>query len=271
MARENTVFLHGQIQNRPKLFVDKKGNPVQAAFSLKVMRRPFLTGEGQTTMGKLRVDYPASLTRDEALIKQCVDLHEGDMVDIKGVLTTRNIKKDAFCPNGHRVSETGTYVFITPIYICQREQKLSEEEGAKLLRERCEISNNVMMIGSLCNKLDFYEFDPETGTCVAQYQIASNRRYHIKDAHDEERTDYPWVKTINRQARDDREHLRVGSSVLINAAIQTRNIEREMTCPVCGVKFMKKETVSELFPYAVEYLMGCNFETKEDDEAKGGE
>ena len=269
MARENTVYLHGQIHNKPKLYVDKGGNNVQSAFSLKVMRRPFLTGEGQTSMGKIRVDFPVVLTRNDELIKQCVQFHEGDMVDVKGVITSRNVKKDTFCPNGHRVSAIGTYVFVTPIFLCQREQQLLEEDGAKLLSERCEISNNIMVLGSLCREPEFYEYDETTGSCVCQYQIAVNRRYHIKDAHDEERTDYLWVKTINRQAREDKEHLHVGSSVLINGSIQTRAIKRDIVCPICGETFTKEETVSELFPYAVEYLMGCYFPPKEVDESGG--
>lgn len=266
MARENTVYLHGQIPSKPKLYVDPEGNIVHGTFTLNVMRRPFLTGEGQPNMGNLRIDNPVIMTRDPDLLKQVITFHAGDMVDVKGVLTTRNAKKDSFCPNGHRNSQIGTLVFVTPIYLCRREQGLSIEEGGRLIRDRCEISNNVIIVGTVCKELDFHEFDEEQKGCVAQYQIASNRRYHIKDAHNDERTDYPWVKTINQQARQDKEHLRVGSVVMLNAAIQTRNIKRELTCPICSAKYEIEETVSELFPYAVEYLMGCYFAPKEGEE-----
>ena len=265
MARENTVILHGQVRGKPKIYLNPEGKTIQVSFFLKVLRRPFLTGEGQTNIGNLRVDSPIIITRDEELINTCVNFAEGDMVDIKGVLVTRNVKKESICPNGHTKVDIGTSVFIVPQYVCRRETHLSVPSGDMLLRERCEVSNICMIIGSLCKDPDFYEFDENTGSCVAQYQIASNRRYHIRDGHEAERTDYPWVKTINRQARDDKAHLKKGSSIYINGAIQTREVERELVCPVCGEKYQKKEMVCELFPYTVEYLMGCVFPEKPTD------
>lgn len=271
MARENTVILHGQVRGKPKIYINKEGQRVQASFFIKVMRRPFLSGEGQTNIGKLRVDSPPIITRDPEIIDKCLSLESGDMVDIKGVLVTRNVKKEAICPNGHHVVNIGTNVFVVPIYVCRRESALSVEQGDILLRNRCEVSNICMIIGSVCRTPQFYEFVETEGGCVAQYQIASNRRYHIRDGHEEERTDYPWVKTINKQARDDAEHLVTGSTVYINGAIQTREIERQITCPECKATFQKKEMVCELFPYGVEYLMGCIFPPKPESEKAEGE
>lgn len=260
MARENTVFLHGQINDTPKLYVKPDGSYLQAGFSMKVMRRPFLTGEGQQNTGVLRIDYPIVITKDADLMKTCSILKKGDMVDIKGVLTTRDVNKSYICPNGHKNTQLGTSVFITPIFICRREIELSEEEGYNLLRQRSEISNNIMMIGTLCRDPVFYEQDNGSNSCMTQYQIASNRRYHIRDGHEEERTDYPWVKTVGKQGKDDYAHLKTGSTIFINGAIQTREIERLMVCEECGEQFIKKEVASELFPYSVEYLKDCVFE-----------
>jgi len=266
MARENTVMLHGQLFGNPQIYVTKKdGTPAQAAFVLKVLRRPFLNGEGQNNMSKLRADFPSIITKDSELIKLCATLREGDMVDIKGVLTTRDVVKKSSCHNGHAVETLGTHVFVTPIYICQREESLSPEKGDMLLRQRCEISNIAMIIGTLCREPVFYEHSDE-GSCMTQYQIASNRRYHIRDGHEEERTDYPWVKTVNRQGRDDMEHLRLNSTIFINGAIQTREINKSITCPECGERFERKEMVSELFPYSVEYLSNCAFPEKKEPE-----
>lgn len=266
MARENTVLLHGQIVETPKIYVSNEGKNLQAAFNIKCMRRPFVAGEGQSTMGKLRIDFPSIISRDPDLIQYCATLAKGDIVDIKGVLTTKNCQKTTYCPycpDKHPLVAIGTHVFVTPIYICRREVELSEEKGEMLLRDRTEISNNVIVIGALCKDLMFYEFDPSDsdthGHCISQYQLAVNRRFHIKDRPDEERVDYPWVKTIDRQAREDKERLTVGSLVEINGALQTRNITRTLVCPKCGKEFEKKELVSELFPYAVEYLARCNF------------
>lgn len=271
MARENTVFLHGQIYGEPHILVSPvDGTAKQAAFVLKVTRRPFLNGEGQVSLSLLRTDFPPIITRDAELVRYCYGLKSGDMVDIKGVLTTREVNKKCICPNGHPVTLPGNSSFITPIYICQRETGLTPEEGNELLRQRSEISNNVMVIGTLCRDPVFYEYSDVGGNCMTQYQIACNRRYHIRDGHDEERTDYPWVKTINQRGRDDYKHLKINSTVFINGAIQTRDIKRSITCPVCGEVFEKSEMVSELFPYSVEYLRNCLFEDEDEGNDENG-
>lgn len=274
MARENCVLLHGQVYERPRVYLNANGEAKRATFAVKVLRRPFLTGEGQIAAGKLYIDYPIVLTSDAELIKVSSTLRKGDMVDVRGVLTTREVTKKSTCPNGHENTSLGNFVFITPIYICRREPELNEEQGMELLRARAEISNVVMIIGTLCRDPVFYEYEDKRA-CMTQYQIAANRRYHIRDGHDEERTDYPWVKTINRQARDDNEHLRLNSTVFINGAVQTREIEREIICEECGEPYSIKEGVAELFPYSVEYLMNCVFDeapkTEDTDSKEGGE
>lgn len=265
MARENYVLLHGQLYDKARISINGEGEAKRATFALKVIRRPFLTGEGQVHAGKLYIDYPVILTSDPELIKTASTLQKGDMVDVRGVITTREITKKAICPNGHPVSWDGNFVFITPIYICRREQCLSEEVGMTLLRERSEISNVVMIIGTLCRDPVLHEYEDKKGY-MTQYQIASNRRYHIRDGHETERTDYPWIKTVNRQAVEDAAHLRTNSTVFINGAVQTREVERSIACGECGEVFDLKESVAEVFPYSVEYLANCIFEhTAKDD------
>lgn len=267
MARENYVLLHGQIYKNASTMLDTEGNVKRVTLALKVIRRPFLTGEGQVAAGTLHIDYPIIITTDPVLTRIAADFKEGDMVDIRGVLTTREIKKIAYCPNGHEVSWLGNFVFVTPIYICPRERGLSETDGLQLLRERAEISNVVMIIGTLCRDPILHEYEDRKG-CMAQYQIASNRRYHIRDGHEAERTDYPWIKTVNKQALEDFAHLKTNSTVFINGAIQSREVERTITCEACGEEFLLKEAVAEIFPYSVEYLMNCIFEPKPGNEAE---
>jgi uncharacterized protein YbaR (Trm112 family) len=129
------------------------------------------------------------------------------------------------------------------------------------LKQRTEISNLVMLIGTLCREPELVEFDKGDGqtTKICQYQLASNRRFFIRDgAHESEKTDYPWVKTSGDQALEDMAKLHTGSLVFLNAAIQTRDIDRELVCPVCEEKYTIKESVCELYPYAVEYLRNCD-------------
>lgn len=268
MAKENFVFLCGQVYDRPKVYVDADGVAKKSSFAVKVLRRPTSKGEGSVMTGKLSLDVPIIMTMDESLIRICATLHKGDMVDIRGVYTTREVKKKSICPNGHENIWAGNFVFITPIYICRREHELSDEDGMALLRERAEVSNLVMLIGTLCREPELREFDSGyRKSNVCQYQLASNRRYHIRDGmHDHERTDYPWIKTAGRQALEDAERLHTGSTVFINGAIQTREIERNIVCETCGASQVIKESVCEIFPYSVEYLVNCDLPKLEDDD-----
>lgn len=268
MAKENFVYLQGQVYDRPKIYVDSLGEAKKASFALKVLRRPTSKGEGSVMTGKLSLDVPIIMTMDANLIRTCAALHKGDMVDIRGVYTTREVKKKSLCPHGHEIVWAGNFVFVTPIYICQREQSLTDEQGMELLRQRAEVSNLVMLIGTLCREPELREFESNgRKSCVCQYQVASNRRYHIRDGlHEHERTDYPWIKTAGHQALEDMERLHTGSVVFINGAIQTREIERSITCPECGEVHTIKESVCEIFPYAVEYLVNCELpENKKTD------
>lgn len=260
MAKENFVYLQGQVFDRPKIFVDANGEAKKASFAVKVLRRPTSMGEGSVMTGKLSLDVPVVMTMDRNLIHTCSTLHKGDMVDIRGVYTTREVLKRSICSNGHDITWAGNFVFITPIYICQREQSLSDMQGMELLRQRSEVSNLVMIIGTLCREPELLEFKTNgRKSNVCQYQLASNRRYHIRDGmHEHERTDYPWIKTSGRQALEDAKRLHTGSVVYINGAIQTREIERTIVCPECGASNTIKESVCEIFPYSVEYLMHCD-------------
>lgn len=279
MAKENFVYLHGQVYDTPRVFVDGLGNMRKASFAIKVLRRPTTRGEGSVNTGKISLDVPTIMTMTPDLIRTCATLRKGDMVDIRGVYTTREVKKKSTCPSGHEVAWGGNFVFVTPIYICRREEELSDEEGMELLRQRAEVSNLVTLIGTLCREPELHEFENgNRKASVCQYQLASNRRYRIRDGiHDDERTDYPWIKTAGKQALEDMERLHIGSTVYINGAIQTREIERTVTCPECGAVYTLKEAVCEIYPYAVEYLMNCNFAEqdiaaaeKEADNAESG-
>jgi hypothetical protein len=269
MARENIIILHGQVNATPKIYLSKSGEPQKAIFALKVMRRPFYAGNGQIVGGKIYVDYPIVVTTDQEMIKTIADpvegLAEGDMADVFGVLTTSKVRKSSICSQGHKNVAFGDFVYITPLYICQRERARNADEGLILLRKRSEVSNVLVAIGTLCR-------DPETYTTpgeknITQYQIALNRKFHIHADSDSERTDYPWVKSFGKQATEDAMRLRTNSTVFIKGALQTRKIQRTTVCETCGEEYEWEETVSEIFPYSTEYLMNCLFPERGEPEA----
>ena len=264
MARENFVLLHGQIQSKPKIYQSTDGNLVRAILAVKVLRRPYLNGNGEVLGGRLHIDCPIIMTGNEDLIRKITQMQQGDMVDIRGVLTTREVLKSTICKNcGSKNSVQGNSVYITPIYVCRREEQLDTMAGFELLKERNEISNVVILIGNLCRPPQVYH-DTNIKYASCQYQIATNRKYHIRDIGAADvRTDYPWIKSFGEQANQDAIHLQEGATIYVSGAIQTREVARTTVCANCGEEYIWKDTASEIVPYSVEYLEGCLFPERE--------
>ena len=253
--KENFVLLHGQIQIAPKVYMNREQVYTKAVFALKTLRRPYHNGELVTN--KLFFDCPVIFSKNRDMIEQISALSKGDMVDIRGVLTTQEVTKSTICSScAHKNSAPGNMVYVTPIYICKRESGIGEDRGLQLLKDRCEVSNIVMVIGTLCRDPESYI--NEYHKTSVQYQIAVNRKYRIREDAPEVRTDYPWVKTYNTQTYLDSQHIKVGSSVYINGCLQTRDVQRKTVCENCGMEYIWSDTAMEIIPYSIEYLNGCD-------------
>ena len=83
MARENFVLLHGQIQSKPKIYQSTDGNLARAILAVKVLRRPYLNGNGEILGGRLHIDCPIIMSGNEDLIRKITQMQQGDMVDIR--------------------------------------------------------------------------------------------------------------------------------------------------------------------------------------------
>jgi len=178
------------------------------------------------------------------------------MVDIRGVLCTQEVKKTTICGEcGHKNTTQGNMVYVTPIYICRRENEVSPEDGLEFLKTRSEASNVAMVIGTLCRDPEFYVNEKEK--ISVQYQLAVNRRYRIKEDPADLKTDYPWVKTHGPQAADDAKCLKTGSVVYINGSLQTRDLTRTTVCENCGNQYTWNESAMEIAPFSTEYLANC--------------
>jgi len=290
VAKENTVYLYGQIEAPPIVKVRPTGEPATAHLVLKCVRRSFIPNAGfAVNSGEQRVDSIPIITTNAEIIKQCCSLRQNDMVFVKGVVTTRNVKKSYLCPNGHRFQKIGTKGYITPIFISARERGaavlnetvkengqvkitytdgVTPASGMEILNANAEISNQVFLIGVLVRDPIIHYIDEANNICVAQYQVAANRRYRIPDNNTADQTDYPWIKTINKQAIMDYKSLKKGSLIMINGAVQSREVERTTVCDVCGEAMTVKERIIELFPYSVEYLRSCvvTFDKKNEED-----
>lgn len=169
-----------------------------------------------------------------------------------------------FCAScKEKIEAAGITTFITPIYlkICERVKceeypdGFDEKQSAGMLRERAEVSNIVKLIGRLCR-------DPERIMNVkqasAQYQVAVNRKFKIREDNPDTKTDFPWIKSYGPQAEEDFTALHVNSLVYVDGCIQSRPISRRVCCPHCGAENSFEEFAYEVVPYSVEYLDDCN-------------
>lgn len=270
MAKENLVILHGAIQCAPRIYANSDGNVSKAMLYVKVLRRPSISEK--LSANRLFFDNPIILTKNEKLITQMSELEKGDMIDVRGVLTTREVLKSTVCPNcAAKNSVEGNTVYVTPIYICRREQGVEPETALELLKQRCEISNMIMTIGTLCRDPEFYQNENRSG--YVQYQIAVNRKFRIREDPADLRTDYPWVKAYGNQAIADAKCLKTGSVVYINGALQTREVNRVTICPSCEKTYTWTDAATEIVPYSTEYLINCELpqevsRIKEDEHAE---
>lgn len=261
MARHNYVFLYGRVTKNPKVIVDSEGNFVRGQCILTTIRGDRSTEDNR--YGNFKYDCPILVTKDPNIIFEMSKWHENDMVEVKGTISTRDVKRVTTCQKcGHQNSKAGVLLYITPIYCCSVESGCSAEQCFELLKEKCEISNQCIIAGNLCSNPQFYRHD--NGLCQTQYQIALNRKFRVKEDPPEVKADFPWIKTCGASAESDAKFLVKGSSVLVEGYIQTRDIVQKTICEECGSDYDWKDSTMEIWPYSTEYLLNCR--TAEDIE-----
>ncbi len=261
MAKHNQVILNGQVSIPPRVVCDDAGTPVRAMCGIDVMHG---TRDFGNNIDNIKYDVPIIMTSDAEMIKKISAFKKGDMVEIKGTITTRDITKRTTCKFcGHKHEKEGNLVCITPIFAEVRESALSDEKGKRLLRDRCEVSNMVTVIAPLCRDPQLYR--TEKGTSVTTYQLAIRRKFRIKKDTDI-RTDFPWVKSYGAIAENDAKSLKKGSYVFIDGRIQVRQLKRIQECENCGQTYEWTDSATEIVPYAVEYLR--DFYTKDEIAAR---
>lgn len=250
MARENKVELYGFVHGKVKVTVNKDNIPVEAKFLLRTVRRII---EVPGADYKPRYDVPLIKSRDPKMIEQMMNLKPYDMVEILGVVTTLYEPKVSKCPEcGTKNIESGELVYITPISIILRETENTKEKAYEYLLARTETSNRVSAIGTVCGELKDYK-KGELYAC--QYPIAINRKYRIKGDVAENHTDHPYVRSYGDRAKRDMDTLSVGSTILLDACVQTRMIQnKKAVCKNCGKNYVWSDYIMELYAYGVEYL-----------------
>ena len=258
MAIHNEVIQNGWLVYKPIIQKDAEGNYKKGLCILKTMR-------GKRSIGdKIRgiyYDTPVIQSKNPEDIKKMEQWDAGDIIELKGFLASREVKKARRCTYcNNKLSTPGVQMYIQPIFMTRREQGVDEVEARNRLNELCEISNKIFAIGNLTK--DPVMGKTNKGVSNTAYQLAIDRKFRVREDSVEERTDFPWVKTYGAQAELDNESLTTGAVVMVDGALRVRSdYPRSDKCPICGETFVWKDTTMEIVPYSVEYLR--NFKTPE--------
>lgn len=255
MAKENLVWLYGQVLHTPKISVQGDGTLKRGKFALKVARTHHRDSDNMVP--QMIYDTPYVITDNVNLLTEMASIEKGDIILVKGTYATTNCVKTTTCPCGKKNKLQGGVVsFVHPIFI-KVVKHCTEEDGDRELRECLEISNVARVIGNLCTDPQIYE---GPNGAMTQYSIAVGRKYRIKEQSSEINTDFPWIKTHGEQALMDAKALKTGSCILIDGALQTRSVKRTTVCEHCGKEYEWTDAAMELVPYSIEYLYGHNTE-----------
>lgn len=260
--RENTVYLYGQLTRDAICYKDPSTQELLSGqIIMKTMRRTYATGE-LLVKGRMRIDYPVVYSRNEKLIReQILPLKKGDVVLVKGSLSTQETEKRFVCKEcGYEmVKEEAVVVYVDPIHIKKFASALSAEEGFEEIKDNAEISNEIMIDGRLCREPIYYN---ENNIRNCQFQIAANRKRRIIEDGPEKKADFPWVKAFGEMAEEISGVLHQSSVISICGGIETRSFEREIACKNCGKKFKRKEYATEIIPYLIDYGENCDIPIK---------
>lgn len=260
MARHNVVNLYGQISQEPKINKNENGDYIWASFVMNISRGKRSMEDEE--LGEFAFDCPVIISRNSDLISKIINYKINDIILLKGIISTREIMKKYKCPNcEHENPIKKSLTYITPIYLDKLESCLDYDEGINLLKKNCEISNQVLVTGHVCNDPDIY-VSAKNGK-ISQYQLALNRKFRIKEDPAEIRTDYPWIKSTGINAENDKEYIKKGSTVLVDGYLHTRKYEKEIECTECKNTFKIEDIAMEIVSYATEYLLNQEEDSEE--------
>ena len=245
MARENTITLVGIVNSPIAVTFNKIHSTYRIAFNIQTLRR-----NGRTDYPRINV---FGLSEEDAR-KIYEEFKIGAFIMARGMVSTKMTQKVIKCEGCGK--EHVSDALVTEVIAYSKPVLLHGEYEANELRE---FANNLHLIGAVCS--DVQARKSPSGVSMTQYQIAVNRKYHVKEKED--KTDFPWVKTFGRQAEEDEKHLKVSSQIYINGAIQTREVSKTIVCEECESTINYVENLGEIVPQDVEYLNNCIFDEEE--------
>lgn len=245
MAKENSIILIGKIIDNPELSYSQEKDLFQLSFILDVR------GKNQ------RIDFPEinifGLKKEQAYnLKNNLNENKDSYIMVRGMIATRYKEITVKCPDcgeENKVSYLRTEIstIIPPLVL----------RGDYSKDSLTEYSNRASVLGTVCSTP--IERQSANGMhTIALYQIAIDRRFRIKEQEDT-KYDYPWIKSFDTFAERSLKHLKVGSQILLNGHIQTREKKRKTVCVNCNSKFEYEVKFAEIVMTSIEYLTNCVF------------
>ncbi len=271
MARGNTVIMMGVLLDKPIIKVNKDGDIVSGRFIIQTTRRTSMNSQNRL-VGEARMDEQLIMSRNEIVIEHGMsDLEIGDIIMIRGTLSTREIPKKVRCPYCGEVAvqNMGVMVYVDPELIMKvrKAGELSKEETDKFLLTFSGLSNYSFFFGTLVREPRYAPNYGGTTRKETNIQIAVNRKREIIEDGPDKRTDYPYVRTFGKMAEETAKVLHTGSEIYTESSIQTRNIEIKKICPNCSSNFIIESSAVEIVPYSIEYISNVDTDIlRENDE-----
>ena len=261
MARLNDVRLYGCVAETPQITKNSDGEYVRGIMHLAVVRSTRYSGETFGEKNRILFDWPIVLSRDPEMIKQIEKLRQYDIVELKGMFLTKKINKVTTCKIcGAKNTVEGNICYVRPMFLKRRNSEkeiLSEKQAVQEVIQSREISNNISIVGNLCNEVNYFK-DTRSKPIIetAVYQIATDRKYYVKEDSPDNKTDFPIVRSYGNTAKMDGICLDVGSLVLVDGFLHTREFKRTSVCSSesCGQSYEWTDNTTEIVPYTNEYL-----------------
>lgn len=287
MAKENYAFITGIVSKAPVFIADREGNIKEAVLFVRTIRRGPIDTSGNFDP---KYDDPTLRTKDPRLIDKITTLGVNDVIESKCAVVTNYAGRTMTCPYcGHRFVRSSFLTFLAPISLSLRNHCETDTEAMHILNDFdvAELSNSVKLIGRLTSPDGpRYHESEATGKQSCAYQIAVNRKYLLYGASrffnqksdgneteydrfiNENRSDYPWVISYDRMAKENSEYLHQNSLIYIDGYFHTRPYVKTITCesPDCGKDFDVNGASLTITPYDMEYLEDCDIpDIKNDD------
>lgn len=265
MAKENYIYLIGQVKKPVSIKYDTGNNPIKAQFVLTTIKRSIYDNAGRYTP---KYNYLYIETQNLEIINVCSKIKQFDFIEIKGIVASKNVVRAKVCPQcGQATLQKGVLDYIEPIYVGIRAHASSGTDGVEYLKACAEASNILKIIGVVCQEPKFYTYD--NGIEYAHYNVAVNRKLFV-EGQPEVSADFPWIKTYGEQAVKDKGAIKKGALIYVDGYLKSEKSKQLTICDACGFQYDFEHMVTVVRPFSVEYLEGCHLpdpDVKELDEA----